>query len=62
MFENTVVRLADLCSEISYGYTASSTPNNVGPKFLRITDIQGGDVNWDDVPYCEISQKDLGNL
>jgi type I restriction enzyme S subunit len=25
---------------------------------LRITDIQEGKVNWDDVPYCEISEKE----
>lgn len=41
------------------GFTQSSSADLVGPKFLRITDIQGGSVNWGDVPYCEISDSDL---
>lgn len=35
-----------------YGYTESATTEPVGPRFLRITDIQNGRVNWDNVPYC----------
>ncbi len=53
------VKLSELCSEISYGYTASADTEVVGPKFLRITDIQGGVVNWDEVPYCKIDEKNL---
>lgn len=53
------VKLSELCSEISYGYTASAESEVVGPKFLRITDIQGGVVNWDEVPYCKIDEKNL---
>jgi type I restriction enzyme S subunit len=53
------VKLSEICSEISYGYTASANSENVGPKFLRITDIQGGVVDWGDVPYCEIDAKKL---
>jgi len=51
------VKLGDL-SVINYGYTDSAKPAGVGPKFLRITDIQKGAVNWDDVPYCEISEQE----
>lgn len=52
------ITLAEICTDISYGYTASATAKPVGPKFLRITDIQGGKVNWENVPYCEIDEKD----
>lgn len=46
--------LGKLSSDISYGYTAKSTPLEVGPQMLRITDIQNNRVNWSSVPYCEI--------
>ncbi len=52
-------RLADLACDVSYGFTASANANPVGPKFLRITDIQNGVVNWQSVPYCEITQNKL---
>lgn len=45
--------LADL-SKIDYGYTESASTKMVGPKFLRITDIQDGRVTWTSVPYCSI--------
>ena len=48
------VALAALSSEVSYGYTESASLDRVGPKFLRITDIQGGRVSWESVPYCKI--------
>ena len=50
--------LADVSSDISYGYTESASPDKVGPRFLRITDIQNGIVNWNTVPYCPISEAD----
>ncbi len=36
-----------------YGFTASASKRPTGPKFLRITDIQDGQVDWHTVPYCE---------
>lgn len=48
--------LSDVSRDVSYGYTESATSEMVGPKFLRITDIQGGVVNWESVPYCPISE------
>ncbi|MEM5516321.1 restriction endonuclease subunit S [Henriciella sp. AS95] len=45
-------------SEIKYGYTAKAARDAVGPRFLRITDIQDGRVDWDQVPYCKITEKD----
>jgi len=50
-----VSRIRELTSKIQYGLTQSASTEPVGPRFLRITDIQGGCVNWSAVPYCEIS-------
>ncbi len=43
----------DICEPPQYGYTASAIYEKLGPKFLRITDIQNGQVNWERVPYCD---------
>jgi len=51
------VRLSDISTSM-YGYTASASTEAVGPKFLRITDIQDRVINWDSVPYCAISEKE----
>ncbi|HAT72858.1 MAG TPA: restriction endonuclease subunit S [Elusimicrobia bacterium] len=48
-------KLGELCCNISYGYTESASSEPIGPKFLRITDIVPGRVNWATVPYCKIS-------
>ncbi len=53
------VKLRDICSDISYGYTASASLVQTGPKFLRITDITNGRINWETVPFCKISGKDF---
>ena len=50
--------LADV-SVINYGYTESANSEPVGPRFLRITDIQDDHVEWDSVPYCKIAPSDL---
>jgi len=52
------VHLKDV-STISYGYTESASPNPIGPKFLRITDIQDRGVDWDSVPFCKIDDATL---
>jgi len=46
-------------SKINYGYTEKASFDEVGPKFLRITDIQENGVDWETVPYCKCSDKDL---
>ena len=43
--------LADACSAIDYGLTASASEEADGPKFLRIADIVGGIPNWSAVPH-----------
>ncbi|MFF4346332.1 restriction endonuclease subunit S [Streptomyces sp. NPDC001530] len=52
--------LSDICST-QYGYTASSSPDPaVGPKFLRVKDINKRNwITWSDVPHCEISDGDF---
>ena len=52
-----VVKLGDICYKPDYGYTESANDSPVGPKFLRITDIQNDVVNWEKVPYCVCSQE-----
>lgn len=47
------VTLGDVAESVDYGLTASATTAPVGPKFLRITDIQDDTVDWDSVPYCQ---------
>jgi type I restriction enzyme S subunit len=51
--------LADIAASIQYGYTASARTGGSGPRFLRITDIQDGEVTWDDVPSCQIEPRDI---
>jgi type I restriction enzyme S subunit len=49
-----IKRLSDLCST-QYGYTASAVAEHVGPKFLRVKDINKRNwIEWADVPYCAI--------
>ena len=48
------VTLRDICDVVQYGYTASATEEEVGPKFLRITDIVPSLIDWHSVPHCEI--------
>ena len=45
--------LSELCHKPQYGYTASARREPVGPRFLRITDINKKPwVSWSRVPYC----------
>ena len=52
----TWVTVGKIARKIHYGYTESATDDPIGPKFLRITDIQNNSVNWDSVPYCRIDE------
>ena len=51
------VALADIAEKIDYGVTASAQAQPIGPKFLRITDIQDDAVDWDAVPFCEATAR-----
>jgi type I restriction enzyme, S subunit len=49
-----LLKVFDIAENIQYGYTESSSKEEIGPKFLRITDIQNNKVSWESVPYCSI--------
>lgn len=57
--EWTIRSLDDLAERIDYGHTASADRAAVGPKFLRITDIQSGHVDWNTVPHCPVFPDEL---
>jgi type I restriction enzyme S subunit len=47
--------VGNISNVIHYGYTASAKNEPIGPKMLRITDIQNNSVDWNTVPYCQIT-------
>ncbi|MFA6414160.1 MAG: restriction endonuclease subunit S, partial [Syntrophales bacterium] len=51
--------IGEIADKIQYGLTQSATTETIGPKFLRITDIQGGIVNWENVPYCYTTEQEF---
>src|SRR5262245_59763735 len=53
--------VGEVAASINYGFTAKSTSSPVGPRLLRITDIQNGTVKWESVPFCEIARPKAGN-
>jgi type I restriction enzyme S subunit len=48
------VTVEEVAPDISYGYTARASEDTSGVKFLRITDIQDGRVDWGTVPFCHV--------
>lgn len=54
-----IEQIGNTCYKPQYGYTASASTEPIGPKFLRITDIKEGCVNWDEVPYCKCSESKI---
>lgn len=54
-------RLEELSNLIHYGATKSAKNNIKEVKLLRITDIQDNSVNWDSVPGCDYTKKDILN-
>ena len=52
-------RLGEVSKKIQYGYTESAVKEDVGPKFLRITDIVNETIKWEEVPHCPITEKDF---
>jgi type I restriction enzyme S subunit len=52
------VRWGDLSYSIQYGYNApAQTHGRI--KMVRISDIQGGKILWDTVPYCDIAESEI---
>jgi len=53
------VSLEEISESVVYGLNASATNDEHGPRFLRITDIHESSVEWNTVPSCECSEKEL---
>jgi type I restriction enzyme S subunit len=52
-----VKKLSELCST-QYGFTASAIDDPIGPKLLRVTDINKRNwIEWNEVPFCVIEQE-----
>ena len=51
-----LVSISDLAERPQYGFTASAAIEPIGPKFVRITDLQDGKIDWDIVPFCECAE------
>ena len=51
-----VAKIGQLVDRLQYGYTAKAKSAKPGPRFLRITDIEDGRINWASVPGCRISE------
>lgn len=52
-------RLQDISNNIHYGFNASAKQDKQAVRLLRITDIQDNSVNWDTVPGCDHTDKDI---
>lgn len=52
------VRWGNLAYSIQYGYNAPAQESGK-IKMVRISDIQDNSVNWDSVPYCDISDEEM---
>lgn len=53
------IKLSKMAKSVTYGYTASATQVDTGVRFVRITDLHGKGIDWDSVPFCEISDEDF---
>jgi type I restriction enzyme, S subunit len=56
-----VASLGEIAGSVDYGVTASADAKPVGPKFLRITDIQDDKVDWASVPFCDADARKLSS-
>lgn len=55
-------KLIALCESVDYGYTASADQEEIGPRFLRITDIVPDLIDWPSVPFCLIEDDRLAKF
>jgi len=56
-----LVKLSNIVEDIYYGITAKADEHKTGLKILRTTDIKDYNVDWDSLPFCEITEK-RGNI
>lgn len=52
------IKISELV-KTQYGYTETASSEMIGPKFLRITDVAQNNIDWQNVPYCKISDSDF---
>jgi len=46
--------------DTQYGYTQTANDKEIGPKFLRVKDINKTDwIDWNSVPYCRIEEENF---
>jgi len=50
-----IIELKNLCTAMYYGITAKAVEQETGLRLLRTTDIDDYKVNWNSLPYCEIT-------
>lgn len=53
----STIKLNKLIEGTQYGYNASALKSGIN-KFLRISDITDGKVDWEAVPYCDCSDEE----
>jgi len=52
--------LGEISEKPQYGFTASASDKPIGPKFLRIMDINKSPwIQWETVPYCHITDDEF---
>ena len=51
------MRLGEISTKPQYGLSQAASPEPIGPKFVRITDITSGQIEWENVPYCRINTR-----
>lgn len=52
------VRVGEISLSIQYGYNAPAREEGT-VKMVRISDIQNNNIQWCNVPYCEISEDEM---
>ncbi|WP_225198834.1 restriction endonuclease subunit S [Gluconobacter oxydans] len=52
-------QLEAICHSINYGCTSTSDAKRGDIRYIRITDIQDNDVEWNNVPYLVTPPKDI---
>ncbi|MEM2923132.1 MAG: restriction endonuclease subunit S, partial [Candidatus Nitrosocaldus sp.] len=52
-----VVRLKEIAEDIYYGITAKAVDVKTNLRMLRTTDIKDYSVDWNTLPFCEITEK-----
>lgn len=60
--KSSEISLSEITEKPQYGYTESAQKEDTGIKYVRITDIQAGKIDWPRVPYCNCEEPDTYSL